>query len=87
MPGFVRAAGEWEGPPRWINSSPPPAVKEKRRRRKSSSAPDTPPPPSLRPSRRAGMAVLDLALEGLAVFGLGLFVVLWLMHFMSLIYT
>ncbi|XP_068781910.1 ceramide glucosyltransferase-like isoform X2 [Struthio camelus] len=33
------------------------------------------------------MAMLDLALEGLAIFGLILFVVLWLMHFMSIIYT
>ncbi|NXF37677.1 CEGT glucosyltransferase, partial [Nyctibius bracteatus] len=33
------------------------------------------------------MAVLALALEGLAIFGLILFVVLWLMHFMSIIYT
>ncbi|KAF7237556.1 Ceramide glucosyltransferase [Varanus komodoensis] len=33
------------------------------------------------------MAVLDLALEGLAIFGLILFLVLWLMHFMSIIYT
>ncbi|TRZ18495.1 hypothetical protein HGM15179_008599 [Zosterops borbonicus] len=33
------------------------------------------------------MAVLALASEGLAIFGLILFVVLWLMHFMSIIYT
>ncbi|OXB82666.1 UNVERIFIED_CONTAM: hypothetical protein H355_003961 [Colinus virginianus] len=33
------------------------------------------------------MAVLALVLEGLAIFGLILFVVLWLMHFMSIIYT
>lgn len=34
-----------------------------------------------------GMALLALALDGLAIFGLILFVVLWLMHFMSIIYT
>ncbi|KAK2514935.1 Ugcg [Columba guinea] len=33
------------------------------------------------------MAVLALALAGLAIFGFILFVVLWLMHFMSIIYT
>ncbi|XP_042706318.1 ceramide glucosyltransferase isoform X1 [Chrysemys picta bellii] len=33
------------------------------------------------------MALLALALDGLAIFGLILFVVLWLMHFMSIIYT
>ena len=33
------------------------------------------------------MALLDLALEGMAVFGFVLFVVLWLMHFMAIIYT
>lgn len=39
------------------------------------------------PPRPPGMAVLALASEGLAIFGLILFVVLWLMHFMSIIYT
>ena len=34
-----------------------------------------------------GMALLDLALEGMAVFGFVLFLVLWLMHFMAIIYT
>ncbi|GAB5580016.1 ceramide glucosyltransferase [Prionailurus iriomotensis] len=33
------------------------------------------------------MALLDLALEGMAVFGFVLFLVLWLMHFMAIIYT
>ncbi|GAB1288545.1 Ceramide glucosyltransferase [Apodemus speciosus] len=33
------------------------------------------------------MALLDLAQEGMALFGFVLFVVLWLMHFMSIIYT
>uniref|UniRef100_A0A2K6KWJ3 Ceramide glucosyltransferase n=1 Tax=Rhinopithecus bieti TaxID=61621 RepID=A0A2K6KWJ3_RHIBE len=33
------------------------------------------------------MAPLDLALEGMAVFGFVLFLVLWLMHFMAIIYT
>ncbi|XP_031165389.1 ceramide glucosyltransferase [Sander lucioperca] len=33
------------------------------------------------------MAVLDLAMQGLAVFGFILFFVLWLMHFMSIIYV
>nr|QFF91232.1 ceramide synthase 5-like isoform 5 [Potamotrygon motoro] len=32
------------------------------------------------------MAVLDLALQGLSIFGLILFIILWLMHFMSIIY-
>ncbi|KAM7368493.1 hypothetical protein PAMP_012833 [Pampus punctatissimus] len=33
------------------------------------------------------MALLDLAMQGLAVFGFILFCVLWLMHFMSIIYV
>uniref|UniRef100_A0A3B5A0K4 ceramide glucosyltransferase n=1 Tax=Stegastes partitus TaxID=144197 RepID=A0A3B5A0K4_9TELE len=33
------------------------------------------------------MALLDLAMQGLAVFGFILFLVLWLMHFMSIIYV
>lgn len=33
------------------------------------------------------MAVLELAMQALALFGLVLFVVLWLMHFMSIIYV
>ncbi|KAM7319826.1 ceramide glucosyltransferase [Alexandromys fortis] len=33
------------------------------------------------------MALLDLAQEGMALFGFVLFVVLWLMHFMSITYT
>uniref|UniRef100_A0AAX7T2Q3 ceramide glucosyltransferase n=1 Tax=Astatotilapia calliptera TaxID=8154 RepID=A0AAX7T2Q3_ASTCA len=33
------------------------------------------------------MALLDLAMQGLAVFGFILFFVLWLMHFMSIIYV
>lgn len=39
------------------------------------------------PPRPPGMTMLALASEGLAIFGLILFVVLWLMHFMSIIYT
>lgn len=34
-----------------------------------------------------GMALLDLALEGMAVFGFVLFLVLWLMHFIAIVYT
>ncbi|KAE8632233.1 hypothetical protein XENTR_v10001484 [Xenopus tropicalis] len=33
------------------------------------------------------MAVLDLALQGLAIFGCVLFFVLWFMHFLSIVYT
>lgn len=33
------------------------------------------------------MAPLELAMQGLAVFGLVLFLVLWLMHLMSIIYV
>lgn len=33
------------------------------------------------------MAILDLALQGLAIFGVILFFVLWFMHFLSIIYT
>ncbi|KAM4708168.1 ceramide glucosyltransferase [Discoglossus pictus] len=33
------------------------------------------------------MAVLDLALQGLSIFGLVLFFVLWFMHFLSIVYT
>lgn len=33
------------------------------------------------------MAVLELAMQGFAVFGFILFFVLWLMHFMSIIYV
>lgn len=33
------------------------------------------------------MALLELAMQGLAVFGFILFFVLWLMHFMSIIYV
>lgn len=33
------------------------------------------------------MAVLELALQGIAVFGFILFFVLWLMHLMSIIYV
>lgn len=46
--------------------------------------------PRRRPERAGpgrGMALLDLALEGMAVFGFVLFLVLWLMHFMAIIYT
>lgn len=38
-------------------------------------------------SRVSSMAVLDVAMQGLAVFGFLLFFVLWLMHFMSIIYA
>ncbi|MEQ2240302.1 hypothetical protein ILYODFUR_013322 [Ilyodon furcidens] len=38
-------------------------------------------------SPRSSMAPLDVALQGFSVFGLVLFVVLWLMHFMSIIYV
>lgn len=33
------------------------------------------------------MAVLDIAMQALAVFGFILFFVLWLMHFMSIVYV
>uniref|UniRef100_A0AAY4AGB8 ceramide glucosyltransferase n=1 Tax=Denticeps clupeoides TaxID=299321 RepID=A0AAY4AGB8_9TELE len=33
------------------------------------------------------MALLDLAMQGFAIFGFVLFVVLWLMHFMSIVYV
>lgn len=36
---------------------------------------------------RTDMAVLELAMQGLAVFGFILFFVLWLMHVMSIIYV
>lgn len=36
---------------------------------------------------RCAMAPLELAMQGLAVFGLVLFLVLWLMHLMSIIYV
>lgn len=76
--GNVRAANEGGG-----------AFLSSLRSRRFGSSKLSPPLPS-RPSvpcGRAEMAMLDLALEGLAVFGLILFVVLWLMHFMSIIYT
>ncbi|XP_068032818.1 ceramide glucosyltransferase isoform X1 [Anomalospiza imberbis] len=62
-------------------------------RRSAAPGPPAPPPRSARPPAPAraaaspGMAVLALASEGFAIFGLILFVVLWLMHFMSIIYT
>lgn len=43
------------------------------------------PPPRQLPL--TAMALLDLAMQGLAVFGFILFFVLWLMHFMSIIYV
>lgn len=66
----------------------------------TAAAPHADRPPSRLPSLRSlstagfcsgrrapAMAVLALALAGLAIFGFILFVVLWLMHFMSIIYT
>lgn len=40
-----------------------------------------------RPPRSPTMDLLDVAMQGLALFGLILFAVLWLMHFMSIIYV
>lgn len=36
---------------------------------------------------RSAMAVLELVLQGIALFGVILFFVLWLMHLMSIIYV